>query len=91
MLDLTTACVIDACCYRIDAVHEALGSLLMTVVRFHGAESPVPGFHGMHPMTLFRTIDAAMRSYSYFCKRRTYAQYMQSVPDGAVKPKDTDA
>jgi hypothetical protein len=91
LLDVVTACVIDSCCSRIDAVHDALSVFLVSVCRFHGAESPMPTFHGMHPMTLYRCIDAAMRSYNYFSRKRVYAMYLHSFAAGTAKQKEIDA
>ena len=87
LLDLVTACVVDSCCSRIDWVHEALSALLVTVARYHGAEAPLPVFHGMHPMTLYRCVDCATRSYHYYCRRKVYASHMLNFPE-SLKLKD---
>jgi hypothetical protein len=90
LLDVVAASVIDSCCSRIDAVHEHLNQLLVSIARFHGAESPMPTFHGMHPLTLYRCIDAAMRSYNYFCRKKVYALYMLSSTEGVTKQKEIE-
>ncbi len=83
--------MVDACSSRIHALHDAMSTLLLSICRYHGSDTAVPGKYGMAPMTLFRCIDMALRIYNCFSRKKVYALYLYRAAVESGKGKDVEA
>jgi hypothetical protein len=91
LIDIAVACATDATVAHIDTLHAPLSALLSRVCRAHGSDVVAPRPFGLQSVTLFRSLDAVLRAFLYFCRKRQFATRLLRWAESAGRQREMES